>query len=505
MLPGSATIEGTQAYAAGHPDLVFEPLGATGLFTSAVGFGCYRVTSGVAEHKAALRLALQSGINLIDTSANYADGGSEHLVGQVLAEAVDAGELYRDQVIVVSKAGYLQGENFALSQARKQEGRGFPELVEYGEGLEHCIHPDFLEDQLTRSLQRLNLETLDVFLLHNPEYYLGWAGKKGLALSEAREIYYQRLNNAFLYLEKEVQRGRIGWYGVSSNTFGADAQDDDFTSLHWMLDNPQGRPDRRHLAVIQMPLNLLEPGAVLNANQPGGQNVLDLAHHRKMAVLINRPLNAMDKHRMMRLAEINSEKSFSDDDAINAIGAFRKSEQRFVRRILPRLDVPMPMMQRVADQLCVGDQLKFYWRNFGSYERWRQGKAGFFLPRVQGVLQFLTQFSDDVEGLKGWMDQHHDHLTHVLEAVESLYAGDAKRQVQAMRRSVRQADRSWGEGRTLSQMAVRAVRATLGVTCVLVGMRQTDYVGDILEELRRPLKPTDRSASWSKLAADEQQ
>jgi aryl-alcohol dehydrogenase-like predicted oxidoreductase len=505
MLPGSATIEGTQAYAAGHSDIAFEPLGATGLLTSAAGFGCYRVTSGVAEHEAAMRLALRSGVNLIDTSVNYADGGSEQLVGQVLAKAVDAGELHRDQVIVVSKAGYLQGGNFALSQARKREGRGFSELVAYGEGLEHCIHPDFLEDQLTRSLQRLNLETLDVFLLHNPEYYLSWARKKGLPLPEAREIYYQRLNNAFLHLEKEVQRGRIRWYGVSSNTFGADAQDHDFTSLHRLLDSHQGLPDRRHLAVIQMPLNLLEPGAVLNANQPGGQSVLDLARHSKMAVLINRPLNAMDKHQIMRLAEIKAEKIFSDDEIINAIGAFRKSEQRFVRRILPRLEIPVPMMQRVADQLCVGDQLKFYWRNFGSYERWRQAKAGFFLPRVQGVLQFLTQFRDDVEGAKGWMDQHHDHLTHVLEAVESLYAGGAKRQVQAMRRSVREADRTWGEGRTLSQMAVRALRATLGVTSVLVGMRQTDYVQDVLEELRRPVQQTDRSVSWSKLAADEQQ
>jgi hypothetical protein len=53
-------------------------------------------------------------------------------------------------------------------------------LVEYAEGLEHCIHPDFLDDQIGRSLDRLGLDALDGYLLHNPEYYLGWAHKQGL-------------------------------------------------------------------------------------------------------------------------------------------------------------------------------------------------------------------------------------------------------------------------------------------------------------------------------------
>ena len=62
---------------------------------------------------------------------------------------------------MISKVGYLQGENLALSRQRKNEGRPFQELVEYDQGLEHCIHPEFIEDQLTRSLNRLKLETLD--------------------------------------------------------------------------------------------------------------------------------------------------------------------------------------------------------------------------------------------------------------------------------------------------------------------------------------------------------
>ena len=82
--------------------------------------------------------------------------------------------------MVVSKGGYLQGNNYALSQQRKNEGNPFEDVVEYADGLEHCIHPGFLDDQIDRSLERLGLETLDGYLLHNPEYYLGWAHKQGM-------------------------------------------------------------------------------------------------------------------------------------------------------------------------------------------------------------------------------------------------------------------------------------------------------------------------------------
>ena len=50
------------------------PLGSTGLACHPLGFGCYRVMEGNAQHEAALRDYLERGGNLIDTSANYGDG-----------------------------------------------------------------------------------------------------------------------------------------------------------------------------------------------------------------------------------------------------------------------------------------------------------------------------------------------------------------------------------------------------------------------------------------------
>src|SRR5690242_2642848 len=107
MIKGQATSSGTEAMRAAHDLLDYQELNSTGWKVSQAGFGCYRVDASVKEHRHALKKALRAGINLIDTSANYSDGGSEKLVGAVLEEMIMAGELVRESVVVVSKVGYL--------------------------------------------------------------------------------------------------------------------------------------------------------------------------------------------------------------------------------------------------------------------------------------------------------------------------------------------------------------------------------------------------------------
>ena len=170
MISGFATPAGTRQMADRFADRTFNLLGRTGLCVSRTGFGCYRVNAGNVTHATALAKALDSGINLIDTSANYADGGSEQLVGQVIADSIAKGGLSREQVVVVSKGGYLQGDNWTLHRRREAAGRPFTDVILLKEGLAHCIHPDFLDDQIGRSLDRLGLDVLDGYLLHNPEY-----------------------------------------------------------------------------------------------------------------------------------------------------------------------------------------------------------------------------------------------------------------------------------------------------------------------------------------------
>jgi hypothetical protein len=304
-MPGAASVEGTRRYAQraidqGISASAYRGLGRTGLVNSSLGFGSYRIDDRTPEHASALDKALLSGVNLIDTSTNYTDGSSESCIGNALARR------QREELIVVSKVGYVQGQALATARTREQRGSAFPEMVKYTEGCWHCIHPEFLADQLGRSLGRLRVEKVDVYLLHNPEYFFTDASKRcnGGSLETLRDQFYDRVRRAFSHLEDEVRRGRIGFYGVSSNTFGALASDPGATSLDRIWTIAGEVADQHHFAVVQLPANLFERGAMLTRNNvTDTRTVLEFAREHDLAVLINRPLNASYRERLVRLAD----------------------------------------------------------------------------------------------------------------------------------------------------------------------------------------------------------
>ncbi len=300
-----ATVTATEKYARRFPEVAFNRLADTGLQVSPIGFGSYRIDTSFPEHREALRHALTSGVNLVDTSTNYTDGGSELLIGSVIEDIEKEGTIGRDQLVIVSKVGYLQGWVYRLSQNLKKDNRGYPDLVEYAVGLEHCIHPAFIEDQLTASLSRLNCGSIDVYLLHNPEYYLGWAKRINLDVRSAGEEYYRRIRLAFEHLELECGRGRIRCYGISSNTFPEPAEEYDFTSLERVITIANEISPLHRFKVVQLPFNMIENGCAINGSQTGSLTVLELARRHNIALLANRPLNAIYRNGLVRLSDDN--------------------------------------------------------------------------------------------------------------------------------------------------------------------------------------------------------
>ncbi|GMT49566.1 MAG: aldo/keto reductase [bacterium] len=498
MINGFATKEGTQKWAEQYDSLEYRDLNSTGLMVSQAGFGSYRVDLNDI-HLSALSKALRAGVNLIDTSSNYSDGGSEELVGEAMQKLIESGDIRRDQVVVVSKVGYLQGQNYELSQSRKQDGREFKELVVYSKGLEHCIHPEFLEDQLNRSLERLNMDCIDVYLLHNPEYYLGWAKAGGMALEEARKEYYRRIQQAFQYLEKEVEGRRIQYYGVSSNTFPKESSDREFSSLEEMWGLAEGISKDHHFRVIQLPMNLFERGAAVQVNQPSGQTVLRFARDKNLGVLINRPLNAIIDNKLIRLADVEGETPVREDKIQKFIEDLIASETKFKESLVYTLELNSEAQKQMIEYLSPGSVLINNWKNFINYTQWYEVLTQYFSPRVNSAVQFLTDMEPLPMPVSYWMETYVDSIHRVFRAIDSHYKVEAAEKADKIKRITKEADGDWSLASNLSQMAVRALRSTEGVCSVLVGMRQDGYVDDVISGLSEKVVVKDRMESWQRL------
>jgi uncharacterized protein YyaL (SSP411 family)/aryl-alcohol dehydrogenase-like predicted oxidoreductase len=486
-LPGRATAEGTSRYADRFDPNGYTGLGSTGLTTSRLGFGGYRVHDKEPRHRDALVRALRSGVNLVDTSTNYLDGSSERLVGSVVQQLVDAGELTRDQIIVVSKIGYIQGTSYEMAREREARETPYPEVVKYEEGLWHCIHPEFLEDQLQRSLDRLELDTLDLCLLHNPEYFLADAARRAVPLTEARDEMDRRMKEAFAFLETQVADGRIGFYGVSSNTAGSPASDADAISLTRMLAAAkQAAGDGHHFRALQLPVNLLEIGALFEHNNGPNDELtaLQFAEAETIAVLANRPLNSFKNGTLLRLANVTVEENGNSLE--ETLDRVRDLEMTFQLEIAPKLQTA-PDSLDPSQYFELAERLSELQPVVTGLAHWSQ---------VQAQITFATQTIAAAldRGLEGelydrWADWRDSYLPELEEALRELGRQAAER-TQTRNAALSAAiNRSFPEEKrseTLSRKALWTVVSTPGVSCALNGMRSANYVDDSLAVLTWP-------------------
>lgn len=284
MLPGCATSEGTTRYRdrfphlrdAGHfrrPEQVPE---AGELWLSSIGLGTYLGEpddAADAAYTEAIVAALRSGINVLDTAINYRHQRSERNIGGALQQMIRSEELRRDEILVCTKAGYLSFDGNMPADPREyfmheyvEPGILDPEQLAGGM---HCMAPGYLENQIERSRQNLGLETIDLFYVHNPESQLA---------DVSREVFRQRLKDAFVMLEKQVKAGRLRYYGLATwSAFRVTEGARDFISLFEVVELArEASGDQHHCRFIQLPFNLAMPEAYGLPNQEVGKERMSL-------------------------------------------------------------------------------------------------------------------------------------------------------------------------------------------------------------------------------------
>ncbi|UCN00620.1 aldo/keto reductase [Sulfurimonas sp. SWIR-19] len=265
---------------------------------STFAFGTYRVTDENPLHIEALKEAVYAGVELIDTSTNYTDGGAERAIGKVLRSVPDA---IRDKIKIVSKYGYIQGSNLLAHKEKP-----FEDVVEFSEHCYHSIAKSFLKKQLDASLKRVQMSRIDCYLIHNPEYFLLDALNKGKKKDEVLDEMYQRIYEAFVGLEEEVKEGRINSYGISSNSFAKAEEDLEFLPYESLLTLAQNAADeagnKQHsFTTVQLPINKVERE---------GLKCAAWAKKNGLRVLANRPLNAQKNKLMHRLADYEESREY---------------------------------------------------------------------------------------------------------------------------------------------------------------------------------------------------
>ncbi len=124
----------------------YQTLGHCGLVVSVVGLGCNNFGGrlDLAGTRAVVDAAIDNGITLFDTADIYGGGGSEELLGEVLAGR-------RDKVVLATKFGHQAGDMGYGAAAGAKGGRGY------------------IRRAVDESLRRLRTDYIDLYQIHTPD------------------------------------------------------------------------------------------------------------------------------------------------------------------------------------------------------------------------------------------------------------------------------------------------------------------------------------------------
>lgn len=455
---------------------------------SQVGFGGFRIEPSDLSQRAALRQAIINGINLIDTCAIYADGKSEQCIGEVVSELIEEGVIVREDVCIVSKVGQIQGELY--TKVCESDATPPAELLVIRDGMyAQCIHPDYIEQQITESLKRMNLSYVDTYLLHNPENYLLMSKFEGIEQEVAQAEFYRQIENALVQLEKEVQNGRIKNYGISSNTFHAPADSYEFTSLERVLEIAEGISPQHSFSMIQFPMNIIETGGMTEKNQSGGQNVVQFAKSKGVTVVVNRPFDAYYENLWIRLVETEEVAADHPAEIIRLLDELNDLEEELTEAL------PFSLAER--KKLSLGIFLQQYWQDYSSYLHWDQMWSALYKEMVEEIVSSID--SQAVANAAESSLRYQQLVQSVRTAIERFYRALDHKRLTAVKRVVSQVNPDWADTSTITQSVIRALRSTEGIDCVLVGMRKESYVQDVLTELQQPIQAFATEVVWTQL------
>ncbi|MBN2783137.1 MAG: aldo/keto reductase [Campylobacterales bacterium] len=236
-----------------------------------IAFGTQRISEFNPQHIQALKEAIKSGTELIDTSSEYLDGSSHRAIAIAFRE-LDKSEI--ENVKIVSKFSY------------KADG-------------------DVVKN-IDITLSQLNLEKIDCFMFFNLEYYLLDGIDRGISKDDRLDGMNKIVYKVFYELEEEIKNGKFDSYGISSENFSIEHLSDfflpyeDLVSIARMAAKDAGN-HKYSFTTIELPYNILERA---------GDSCIKWAKENQLRVLTSRPLNAIKDTKPYRLAQYDESKEY---------------------------------------------------------------------------------------------------------------------------------------------------------------------------------------------------
>src|SRR5678816_3889154 len=182
-----------------------------GLVLSSIGIGTYLGNADEATdlgYTHSVVRAVQLGVNVIDTAANYRFQRSERSIGEALKILTNEHGIAREELVICTKGGYLPFDGAPPRSVAQYVTETFvkPGIASFEDIVagSHCMTPSYLQSQLDQSLRNMGLECVDVYYIHNPESQSGHDHSLTRMVELAREVGGEQHGFHFIQLPFNV-------------------------------------------------------------------------------------------------------------------------------------------------------------------------------------------------------------------------------------------------------------------------------------------------------------
>jgi hypothetical protein len=208
---------------------------------------------------------------------------------------------------------------------------------------------------------------------------------------------------------------------------------------------------------------------------------LDVAQREGLAVLANRPLNAMPTKQtgVVRLADFPLYGDPVDFDGQCRLVA--ELEEEYRKSIAPSVQLnaqgmaPSDFFNWAAELTRVREQIQ-------GLEHWEQIEQQMIAPHVNQVIQALSRHltGTAAEQWETWRDRYVPQLLTLLRGLRREATERSRTKTASLSATLNPLLPEARRGESLSRKALWVLVSTAGITCVLNGMRSPAYVDDSL-------------------------
>ena len=237
--------------------------------------------------------------------------------------------------------------------------------------------------------------------------------------------------------------------------------------------------ENHHFKVVQCPLNLPEPQAVLSKRE-SGKTIVEIAQESGLAVLTNRPLNAILGGGLIR----STQPSEQPPGVMPAQNLLKLSA--YEKHLRETFNIEISGRGETIDVAFF-----FHWteefnemkEKFKNMVEWEDFLFSLINPRLNQSIQFLNQNLQGEHAQK-WnqmFPEYRQLLENVCQDMRILALQRSHEEVKEIKNNIgEQADSKI----SLGEIALKTILDIEGVTTVLNGMRQSQYVDQALEASR---------------------